>query len=443
MTKHFHEFRDPIHVFIKLDSDERKVVDSYPFQRLRNIHQLATSYLVYPGATHKRFEHSLGVMELASRVFDVITNPRNLHEKIKDLIPEITLDNKLQYWRRVLRMAALCHDLGHLPFSHAAEDDLLPEGVDHETITVELIRSEEMQQIWQSVTPPLRTDDIIKLAVGPNKTKGIVFSDWEAVLSEVIVGDAFGVDRIDYLLRDSYHAGVAYGRFDHFRLIDTLRILPKSTGEDDDSIEPALGIEEGGLHSSEALLLARYFMYSQVYFHPVRRIYDIHLKDFLMEWLPRGKFSPNANKIVEITDNEVLAAISKAANNSSKKAHESARRFVGRKHFRLLYQRHPDDTTINPEPGKTIFESATSRFGVQSIRRDNYTQKSASSDFPVLCNDGRITSSISKSSTIQRLPVASFDYVFINPEYVGEGHRWLKRNRLKILIENTNLIEEE
>jgi len=116
---------------------------------------------------------------------------------------------------------------------------------------------------------------------------------------------------------------------------------------------------------------------------------------------------------------------------------------VGRKHFRLLYQRHPDDTTINPEPGKTIFESATSRFGVQSIRRDNYTQKSASSDFPVLCNDGRITSSISKSSTIQRLPVASFDYVFINPEYVGEGHRWLKRNRLKILIENTNLIEEE
>jgi HD superfamily phosphohydrolase len=440
MTKHFHEIRDPIHIFIKLDSDERRVLDSHPFQRLRNIHQLAMSYLVYPGVTHKRFEHSLGVMELAGRVFDVITNPRNLHEKIKDLIPEVTQSDKLWYWRRVIRMAALCHDLGHLPFSHAAEQDLLPAGVDHETITVDLIRSKEMQQIWQSVTPPLRTDDIIKLAVGPKKANGVVFSDWEAVLSEVIVGDAFGVDRIDYLLRDSYHAGVAYGRFDHFRLIDTLRILPKSTGEDDDSIEPALGIEEGGLHSAEALLLARYFMYSQVYFHPVRRIYDIHLKDFLTEWLPKGKFPSNADKIVEITDNEVLAAISQAANNISKKGHDPARRIVSRKHFRLLYQRHPDDTTINPEPGKAIFESAKLKFGTESIRRDNYTQKNASSDFPVLCNDGRITSSIAKSNTIQRLPVASFDYVFINPDSVQEGHKWLARTRLKIL---TTMIEGE
>lgn len=73
--KEYHEIRDPLHVFIRLDSDERKVLDSYPFQRLRYIHQLALSYLVYPGATHRRFEHSLGVMELAGRVFDVVTRP--------------------------------------------------------------------------------------------------------------------------------------------------------------------------------------------------------------------------------------------------------------------------------------------------------------------------------------------------------------------------------
>ncbi len=72
MVKHFHEIRDPIHVFIRLSTDERNIVDTTPFQRLRHIHQLALTYLVYPGATHKRFEHSLGVMELASRVFDVI-----------------------------------------------------------------------------------------------------------------------------------------------------------------------------------------------------------------------------------------------------------------------------------------------------------------------------------------------------------------------------------
>ncbi|MGE5543792.1 MAG: HD domain-containing protein [Bacillota bacterium] len=432
MSKDNHEIRDPIHIFIKLDSDERRVLDSYPFQRLRNIHQLAMCYLLYPGATHKRFEHSLGVMELAGRVFDVITNPRNLHEKIRNLIPEVNQDDKLRYWRRVIRMAALCHDLGHLPFSHAAED-LLPNGIDHETITVEIIKSKDMQQIWESITPPLRTDDIIKLAVGPKKLKGVVFSDWEAVLSEVIVGDAFGVDRIDYLLRDSYHAGVVYGRFDHFRLIDTLRILPRSTGENDDSIEPALGIEEGGLHTAEALLLARYFMYSQVYFHPVRRIYDIHLKDFLLEWLPKGKFSNEVADIIKITDNEVLVAIAKAAADDRQRGHDSARKIVNREHFRLLYKRHPDDIQINPNPGEAIYEAALSKFGEESIRRDYSTQKNASSDFPVLCNDGRITSSIIKSEIIQKIPVASFDYVFIKPEFVDEGLKWLERERLNIL----------
>ena len=107
---------------------------------------------------------------------------------------------------------------------------------------------------------------------------------------------------MDYLLRDSYHAGVAYGRFDHFRLIDTLRILPSGEGE---SAQPTLGVEEGGLHSAEALLLARYYMYSQVYFHPVRRIYDIHLKDFLAADLPSGKFPTDLESHLQNTDNEV------------------------------------------------------------------------------------------------------------------------------------------
>jgi hypothetical protein len=75
VSKRVHEVRDPIHVFVRLDTDERAVVDSRPFQRLRHIHQLALTYLFYPAATHKRFEHSLGVMELAGRVFDVVTNP--------------------------------------------------------------------------------------------------------------------------------------------------------------------------------------------------------------------------------------------------------------------------------------------------------------------------------------------------------------------------------
>jgi len=145
--KEFHEIRDPIHVFIRYNSDERQVIDSLPVQRLRHIHQLATSFLIYPGATHRRFEHSLGVMELVGRVFDVVTDLKFVDEKIKKIVPDILKEGHRHYWRHVIRMAALCHDIGHLPFSHAAEKELLPDGWDHERMTRVLIESDEMKQI--------------------------------------------------------------------------------------------------------------------------------------------------------------------------------------------------------------------------------------------------------------------------------------------------------
>lgn len=114
MAKNIHEIRDPIHVFVRLSTDERKVLDSRPFQRLRHIHQLALTYLVYPGATHRRFEHSLGVMELAGRVYDIVT--RNPIEQVRNEFSEELADRKHLYWRCVVRMAALCHDIDTFPF---------------------------------------------------------------------------------------------------------------------------------------------------------------------------------------------------------------------------------------------------------------------------------------------------------------------------------------
>src|SRR5947208_1767440 len=110
MSKHLHEIRDPIHGFVYLDDAERRVLDSRPFQRLRHIHQLALTYLLYPAATHKRFEHSLGVMEVAGRIFDMVTHPAHVSGEIRQLFPDLADEYKLSYWRRVLRMAALCHD---------------------------------------------------------------------------------------------------------------------------------------------------------------------------------------------------------------------------------------------------------------------------------------------------------------------------------------------
>lgn len=433
MPKNIHEIRDPIHIFVRLDSDERKVLNSRLFQRLRHIHQLGLSYLVYPGATHKRFEHSLGVMELASRVFDVVTHKDAITDEIRKLLPEIGHDDVRNYWRRVLRMAALCHDIGHLAFSHAAEKNLLPDGWDHERLTKEIILSGEMQTLWNGMTPPLRPDDVVKLAVGPRKNN-LTFSNWEAILSEIIVGDAFGVDRMDYLLRDSYHIGVAYGRFDHYRLIDTLQILPSPlTSGNHGPAEPALGVQRGGLQSAEALLLARYFMYSQVYFHPVRRIYDIHLRDFLAEWLPEGKFSIEIEEHLQMTDNEVTAALTDIARNVAHPGHDAARRIMLRDHFRVFYERDPNDVAQNPEAGRAVFEAAQKEFGINNVRHDKRIEPGGLPDFPVQTRDGRIVSSISISETLRTLPVVAIDYVFITIEKREEAAQWFRNNRMAII----------
>ena len=438
--KNTHEIRDPIHVFIRLDSDERRVLDSRPFQRLRHIHQLAMTYLIYPGATHKRFEHSLGVMELAGRVFDIVTNPDHVTDDIKDLLGPLNAPDQRAYWRRVVRMAALCHDIGHLPFSHAAEKELLPDDWDHEDLTRKIIVSDEMKTIWGSGTPPLRPEDLEKLAIGPKKATDLEFADWETILTEIIVGDAFGVDRMDYLLRDSHHVGVVYGKFDHHLLIDTLRILPPApSDENGESQEPALGMEEGGIKSAEALMLARYFMYSQVYFHPVRRIYNIHLTNFLKEWLDSGAFATDLESHLKMTDNEVTAALWEAAFEEEKVGHTHARRIVRREHFKCLYRRNPKDVTINPESGKLVFKALADQYGEEHFRHDRYRQKSGAPDFPVRMRDGRIVSSITFSEVLSNIPVVSVDYVFANRQFFDEANTWLNNNRRTII----NKQEEE
>ena len=431
MAKLIHEVRDPVHQFVRFDDHERRVIDSPPVQRLRHVHQLATTYLVYPGATHRRFEHSLGVMELAGRVFDVITNRENVHPAIAEAVPEIRDTNRLPHWRQLLRMAALCHDLGHIPFSHAAEHELLPEGWSHEQLSVALIRSDWMRDAWRHGVPAMDAELIAKIAVGQKKLLGETFSTWEAILSEIVVSDAFGVDRMDYLLRDSLHCGVAYGRFDHYRLIDTLRVLPRGDGSE----EPTLGIEEGGLHAAESLLLARYFMFSQVYFHRVRRAYDVHLKDFLTLWLPGGLYDVDLAAHLAMTDVQVTAGIADAASDEDSPAHDPAWRLMNREHFRVLWSRNWTDVKKNPESGRLVFDAACKQFGDAAVRHDRPPPGSATIDFPVKMNDGRISLAGAESSVINTIPDAAFDYVFIDPDREDEAGRWLAKEQDSIIPE--------
>jgi uncharacterized protein len=281
------------------------------------------------------------------------------------------------------------------------------------------------------MTPPLRTDDVVKLAVGPKKADPLELSTWETILAEIIIGDAFGADRMDYLLRDAFHAGVEYGKFDHNRLIGTLRILPQTYADSD---EPALGLEAGGLESSEGLMVARYFMYKQVYLHPVRRAYDIHLVDFLKSWLPNGKFSTRLEKHLGISDAEVLNAIRKAYAAPNSPSHMLARRIQCRDHFRFFYLASPSDKCGGKlVPGKAIATAATERFGDAAIRYDHMPPKISAPNFPVLRYDGIIESSLQSSHILEKLPAIEVDTVYCDKSILADAAKWKRENSEKLL----------
>jgi hypothetical protein len=332
---------DSVHGFIPFDEFEKELIDSLPFQRLHYIHQLGIAYLVYPGATHTRFEHSLGVMALATRMFELIC--KSVRPDVFHFVPRKGSSDYL-YWRRVLRMAALCHDLGHLPFSHVAEKDLLG-AHGHEHWTLKIIESSYLTPVWEKLrkSPAYLQDlierdiveDIKKIAIGEEKWKGITgqpFTPWERIISEVITGDFFGADRIDYLIRDAKSTGVAYGLFDYHQLIESLRILPSvDRGAD----ELQLGIDENGLESCEALLLARHFMHRRIYQYSSVKAYNFHLRRYM-----RANYAKNMDSVDEflsLSDTDVISALGKAAKDPKLPGHADAKCVIFRQHrFRAI-----------------------------------------------------------------------------------------------------------
>lgn len=434
MAKELHEFRDPVHTFIVVNADERRIIDSRPFQRLRFIHQLALTWLVYPGATHKRFEHCLGVMELAGRVFDVLTRAENrrTNGRLRDVfITTDPRDQKHQYWRQVVRLGALCHDLGHIPFSHGAES-LLPEGQHHENLSLSVIRSPMMRELLEHF--PVRVDDVAKVAVGPEKWKSATFSPWEELMSDIVTGDAFGVDRIDYLLRDSLHSGVAYGRFDHHRLIDSLRIL-----WDEEQQKAVIGIERGAIHAAEAMQLARYYMFEQLYYHRVRLALDAHLRAYLRIFL-KGTYSTDLDGHLRLSDAHVLAQMQDDSTNEAAEGHALASRILDRKFFRLLYDRRPEDLNTNLQAVELVYGAVASEFGSERVIRETNIDPARPESalpkpfrFAVERDDGGVVSSLQVSQILSRLPKAVYDIVFVAPEIQQEASEWVRNNVRGIL----------
>lgn len=243
--------RDPIHQFITLTPEEWKAVDSDVFQRLRRIGQMAMTHLVYPGATHTRFEHSIGVRHIAWRLCEQL----NLSED----------------QRRPVLSAALLHDVGHGPFSHVSEqvlDQLSDSDGVHESISVALIRTD----------PDLRT------ALGEENCDAaadLVEGGRQSVERDIVNGST-DADKLDYLLRDTYFAGAEYGRYDLPRLIESAKMLGNP------ETQTYLGFDIGGLWAVEGLLLARHHMWRQVYGHKTRLATDIMVTRALLSGVEEG-----------------------------------------------------------------------------------------------------------------------------------------------------------
>jgi uncharacterized protein len=271
-----HRFVDPIHGFIHLKPIERDIVNSLPFQRLAYIRQLGMTYLVFPGATHSRLEHSLGTMFLASSIYDQVTQEIDF---LKDPVVR-------EYWKQVVRIAAIYHDVGHLPFSHVVEDLYLDKG--HEEMTYRFLRSSYFSSILEGFELPDSSydpiEDVCRLAVGPKVLKEldpeITFTPWQKVLSLMITGDDFGADRMDYLMRDAYYTGVSYGAIDVKQIIESLRLFKLEDGS------LTLGVEEKALQAIESLLLARHFMHARIYQNPKTKAFSFHLRNFFKARFP-------------------------------------------------------------------------------------------------------------------------------------------------------------
>ena len=307
-------YRDPVHGFIEVSPAEQKIVDSAPFQRLRNIHQLATTYLVYHGAEHTRFGHSLGVMHLVTRTFDAVT------AKNSNLFREDSKENAAvtAWYRQILRLIALTHDLGHAPFSHASEQ-LFENKREHEDYTKDIIEKTEIAEYINEIGIEFQkqygeqyyiTPQLLWMIYGEKAQEHLLDDAYiwpDFMFLKSFMDGEMDCDKMDYLLRDSKYCGVSYGIYDLDRFISTITVYKNPKEK-----IMQLAISSGGIQALEEFVLARYFMFIQVYFHKTRRYLDRLLVQSISEILPGGKYPLDLNAYLKLDDVEVLHLIKKS-----------------------------------------------------------------------------------------------------------------------------------
>ncbi|MEK6818159.1 MAG: HD domain-containing protein [Thermoproteota archaeon] len=301
MKKNYLDIVDPIHDFIRVYDHELKIIDTPIFQRLRRIRQLSGAHLTYPAAQHTRFEHSLGVMHIASQAGQALNEKGIL--KSDDI--------------EVLRLAGLLHDIGHGPFSHLFEEVIQQKKFSHEDFGKEIILKSEIG------------DSLSKNGYDKKLITKVAFGDSKLQYMNEIISGALSADMMDYLLRDGYFTGAEHAQIDHKRITQSLDVHQKK-----------LALERSALYSFESMMHSRYQMFKAVYFHKTVRAAEVMLLEALR--LSDDEFgftSFNINEYVKLTDEYVLTQLISSKSSKLKRARQFAEDYQNRKLLKCVFER--------------------------------------------------------------------------------------------------------
>ena len=304
MKKTYLDIIDPIHDFVRVNQSELEVIDTPIFQRLRRIKQLSGAHLIYPGAQHTRFEHSLGVMHIASMACQSLLE--------KSLIPLDQIQN--------LRFAGLLHDIGHGPFSHLFEEILQRnQKISHEDLGRDIIQKTEIGDLISR--NGLNKKSIADIAFGYSKHQ---------FMNEMVSG-VLSADIMDYLLRDGYFTGAEHAKIDHKRLTYSLDVYKNK-----------LALDKSALVNFETMMISRYQMFKAVYFHKTVRAGEVMLLEAMhLAEDELGFSSLDLDEFLKLSDELVITKLlNLPEHNSNLRASKKiATDYLNRNLFKCVFER--------------------------------------------------------------------------------------------------------
>lgn len=377
------EIRDPIHGSIYLSDGEETIIESVEFQRLREIKQLGFSEFSFPGATHNRFLHSIGVSHVAGLVFDNIFRA----------FPFTKSANKNRF-RQLVKLAALLHDVGHGPLSHTTEQ-VMPElsklnvkiyqdqsvnqnrQANHEDYTIKFVTDSNIADIIKKYFSDIDPVHVACLIDKELQCPAGVFTDglidFRPLLSQ-IVSSELDADRMDYLERDSYFCGINYGKIDRDWLIQNLTLHIKDS-------KAYLALNRRALYAFDDFLISRHHMHLMVYFHHKSIIYEEMLNLYLGSKEADFRIPAELSQYISYTDYKLYEHLDTVSN-------EWAKRISERKPYRVAIELHNQDTSRIDNVRKLLTNAQIHSIWASSdARLSKYHQTASDSDLNIFVVD--------------------------------------------------------